>query len=360
MTRGNVVGKLLVVALIVLLSAPLAGGTASAEKFRLTIGAGHPTALVWVGQMKEFFAAEVKKRVEARTDHEIEWVEAYGGAVAKIGENLEAVQDGLLDVGLPLHQFEITKLFLHCFTNYVPFASGDPKIVSSVGTKIFKSVPYLTEVFEKKYNQKWISGAGADSYHLLTTFPVKTLDDLKGHKIAGAGPNLTWLEGIAVPVQSNFNEAYTSFQTGVYEGWFMYVDTTLALKLYEVTKQFTWCDFGCVYGGSVTVNLDRWNSLPKEVQAVFMEVGEEWPMHLAKAIEARRSAAVEGLKQKGMQFYTLPFEERVRWANKLPNIPNRMAKEADKKGMPGSQVFKMYIDELEKAGHKFPRKWEID
>jgi hypothetical protein len=43
----------------------------------------------------------------------------------------------------------------------------------------------------------------------------------------------------------------------------------------------------------------------------------------------------------------------------LPNIADEKAKEADKKGMPGTQVMKAYLEEMEKAGFKWPRRWEI-
>ena len=71
---------------------------AHAETFRLTIGAGHPVpAASWVAPMQSFMQVEVKKRVEQKTGHKIEWVEAYGGSVAKLGEVLEAVENGLMD-----------------------------------------------------------------------------------------------------------------------------------------------------------------------------------------------------------------------------------------------------------------------
>ena len=39
-------------------------------------------------------------------------------------------------------------------------------------------------------------GASAlDTYHLMTTFPVNSVDDLRGHKILAPGPSAAWLEG---------------------------------------------------------------------------------------------------------------------------------------------------------------------
>ena len=58
------------------------------------------------------------------------------------------------------------------------------------------------------------------NYNLVTTFSWGKGEQLKGRKIAAAGPNVPWVQAIgAIPVQSNLNEAYTSLQTGVYQGW---------------------------------------------------------------------------------------------------------------------------------------------
>jgi TRAP-type C4-dicarboxylate transport system substrate-binding protein len=360
MKRKDVIHYLLAVTLTSLLLLLSAAGPAQAKTFRLTIGAGHPPVVVHVNRLANFFAPEVKKRVEAGTDHKIEWVPAWAGSVAKIGGVLESTQDGLLDVGLVSIPFEPTKLFLHNFTLFTPFGPTDSNQVAAVSLKVFDQVPYLKNVFEKKYNQKFLGICTAESYHLITNFPWEKIGDLKGRKIAAAGPNLSYIKAVgAVPVQSNLNEAYTSLKTGVYDGWIMFIDGVMGFKLYEVAKHYTFTNFGGLVGGAITMNLDRWNGLPKEIQDIMIEVGREYAVDQSKAAMARGKAGAEMMKKVGVQFRTLPFDEMVRWANLMPDVPNEMAKKADAKGMPGTQVFKAYISELEQAGFKFPRHWQI-
>ena len=67
-------------------------GSADAATFRLRIATGHPPAVVYAGQMKEYFQVELKKRVEAKTKHKIEWVEGYGGSIVKVYETLGGVR----------------------------------------------------------------------------------------------------------------------------------------------------------------------------------------------------------------------------------------------------------------------------
>ena len=52
-------------------------------------------------------------------------------------------------------------------------------------------------------------------------------------------------------------------------------------------------------------------------------------------------------------------EARLKWAKTLADFPNKRAKEADSKGLPGSKVLRMAVDIHEKLGHKWPVRYVI-
>src|SRR5690606_24576915 len=111
------------------------------------------------------------------------------------------------------------------FQIMLPFGPMDPLQSVTIARRVYDRVPYMTELFEKKFGQKLIGLAADNGYNLGTDFPWKTIADLKGQKLAGAGLNLKWLEFAgAVPVQSSLPDAYTSLKTGVYHGWIMFPD----------------------------------------------------------------------------------------------------------------------------------------
>ena len=68
------------------------GSLAQAETITLRIATGHPPGVVYAGLMKNFFEPELKKRVEARTKHTINWVEGYSGSIVKVNETLTALR----------------------------------------------------------------------------------------------------------------------------------------------------------------------------------------------------------------------------------------------------------------------------
>lgn len=354
---GRVVGALLIALFLVGSLVSLAG----AETYRLTIGAGASAdGAIWVGQMRDFFAPEVSKRVAAQTKHKIKWVHAYAGAVAKIGGVLEAVQDGIMDVGLVLPLFEPSKLFLHNFGFYIPFSSPDNMLAAKTGLALYEKFPFLKDTLLKKYNQKFLGLGTAPNYGLVTTFAWEKTAELKDHKLGGGGPNLPWIEAVgAIPVQMDFTTAYMSMQTGVFQGVICPVDAALGFKFVEVAPNFTFTDFGAKCLGILTINKSRWDKLPKDVQKIILEVGQEYTFQTAKAGMARVAKASGIVKKKGVRLYQLPKSQKTVWAEKLKGWPAQKAKEANRKGLPGTAVLNAYMTEMEKLGYEFPYHYVI-
>lgn len=348
--------KTLIAALFAALAAPVS--VAHAETFRLTIGAGHPVpAASWVAPMQSFLQVEVKKRVEQKTPHKIEWVEAYGGSVAKLGEVLEAIENGLLDIGDVHVPFEPSKMLAYNFGYFVPFGTENAVQSGLAAQKVFAAYPQLGANLEKRFNQVYIATGAVTCYNLVTTFAWTKVEQLAGRKIAAAGPNIPWLKAVnAVPVQSNLNEAYTSLQTGVYDGWIMIPDATYSFKLHEVARNYTITSFGAIPNTMITMNRNTWRKLPKEVQAIFLQVGREYTKLQTEASQVKSENAIKLMKEAGTTVRELSWEEKVKWANALTNIPKEKAAEISATGMPGDVVY-AYINNLKALGVKFPRDW---
>jgi len=334
---------------------------ASAESFTLRIGAGHPNGpAVYVADVANYFVPEVKKRVEAETDHTIEFVEGYGGAIAGVAETLEAVQNGILDIGAYCFCFEPAKLFLHNFPYYAPFGPQDSAEEMKAVRAVYDKVPWLTETFEKEYGQKLLGLHGWDNYHLGTTDPWDTVEDLKGVKIGGAGPNLPWLEFAgAIPVQSTLPDGYLSLQTGVYNGWLMFPSAYLGFKFYEPSPNYTLIGFGAMGVNGLTINSRTWDRLPPEVQKILVEVGRGYEEQAGKSLNERQKSGLEGLEKVGAKIKTLSEEARAGWAKSLADFPSRQAKDADGRGMPGTEVMKAYLEAVSGMGYKWPHPYEI-
>jgi len=99
-------------------------------------------------------------------------VEAYGGSIAKLGEVLEAIESGLMDIGDVHVPFEPAKLMAHNFSYFIPFGTPDILTASKAAKKVYDDYPQLKDILEKKYNQVFLGLGGSELLHLVTTFPL--------------------------------------------------------------------------------------------------------------------------------------------------------------------------------------------
>jgi TRAP-type C4-dicarboxylate transport system substrate-binding protein len=335
-------------------------GAAQAEDIKLRIASGHPTANTYVALMQSFFVPEVSKRVAARTQHKVEFIEAYGGSMVKTADTLEGVQSGIVDIGGYCFCFEPSNLPLHAFQVMLPFGTMSPEKSVKLARAVYDKVPYMSKVFEDKFNQHLLALIADNGYNLGTTFEWNSVGDLKGKKIAGAGLNLKWLEYAGVvPVQSTLPEAYTAMQTGVYFGWIMFPAGWTNFKLNEVAKNYTEIGFGAISWHGLTINKNRFARLPKDVQAIIVEVAKEYEAKTGSVNEENYPKQIAQLKALGVNVKAVPDAVRLEWANSLKAWPQTLATDLDKQGLPASQVLKLALEEAEKLGHKWPVRYDI-
>jgi TRAP-type C4-dicarboxylate transport system substrate-binding protein len=336
------------------------GPTAEADTITLRIASGHPPGVVYAGLMKNFFQAELKKQVEARTKHKLNWVEGYSGSIVKVNETLTGVQNGIVDIGGFCFCFEASKLPLHAFQVMLPFGTMDPTVSLKVAQDVYKQVPFLTEVFEKKHNQKLLARIADGGYNLGTSFDWNKVSDLKGIKIAGAGLNLNWLKYAGVtPVQGSLPEAYTGMKTHVYEGWIMFPSAWVNLKLYEPGPFYTLIGFGSITWHGLTINSNTWKRLPDDVKPIVLEVAAAYEELTGSNNKERYGTDVEKLKTL-IKVKQLPDDVRKEWAEALKNWPQEHANNLEKQGLPAMQVLNLALQAAEKHGHKWPVRYKIE
>jgi C4-dicarboxylate-binding protein DctP len=312
--------------------------------------------------MHDFLVPELKRRVDEETEHELRIIEGYGGSIASVAETLEAVQIGILDIGGFCTCFEPAKLFLHNFQYFVPFGPQDAQSAIRISRQVYDQHPWLIEELETKYNQTLVALNGFDNYHLGTVEPWRDIRDLQGVKIAGAGPNLPWLEFAGVvPVQSSLPDGYMAMSTGVYSGWLMYPSSYFAYKFHEPSPNYTLIGFGAMGGAAiVTMNQRSLERLPTSVANIIREVGIEYESWAAELLDRRQSDGLRSLETAGATVHTLAPSVRQQWAQSLRNFPNAMAQEANSRGLPGTAILQTYIHLIQQSGHELPVAYEID
>lgn len=332
----------------------LAAPASAQEQIKLTIAAGHPPIFLWVKHLKDSFMATVDAELATSGKHKIAWNEAYGGTLAKIGSELETMQQGISDVGIVATVFQSAKMPLNNVTYFVPYGPADANVLNAAIDKV-QQLPELVAEWSK-YNLVYLAGFAIDNYGLATNFPIAKFEDLKGKKIGGAGPNLAWFKNTgAVGVQGSLNSFYNDIKTGVYDGAIAFITSAVPARLNEVAPHFTVVNMGAMYAGAVAVNKARFDKFPDEVKAAFRNGADAYKQAYVKEQTARIAAATEAWKKGGGKLTELAPAEQARLVKAIPNPTEEWIKQA---GPNAKKVLAAYMDAVRATGFKFQRDFD--
>ncbi|MCW5771506.1 MAG: TRAP transporter substrate-binding protein DctP [Rhodospirillaceae bacterium] len=330
---------------------------AVAKEYKLTVAAASPAIVTPAFVTKTYFVPTMTKRADACGD-KIVWNEGYGQSIAKFGEVLEAVEEGIAHVGVMLRNFEEAKLPLDQYPSVMPFVVADPKLMTEIDAAVRKKVPAIDKMYEK-YGQIYLAGGAEHSMQLFSKFPVKKYEDLKGHKIGGSGALGNYIRGTgAVLVNSSMLDSYTSIKNGLYDGYPIIIYLAFPYKTYEVAKQYTVTDFGSTTVAALTVNAKAWATFSDCLKKAFRETAEGWSQQYVKVNTERMEKFTPLIKKSGVAFSTLSPAERKRWAMVLPPLAKQWATALEAKGLPANAVVKAFMEEARARSINPPREWD--
>jgi TRAP-type C4-dicarboxylate transport system substrate-binding protein len=329
-----------------------------AAPIRLTVGSSQGTTLAWIGALHTFVVPEVDRRLAERgSPYRVRWTEAYGGSLYKYGETLEGISMGLADLGWVGTLWELSKLPLQNITYYAPFASDDFRLVVDILNEMNRTMPAMADAWTAQ-NVKFLGASALDTYHLLTTFPVDSVEDLRGRKILAPGPSAAWLEGTgAVAVDGSLTTYYQQIQTGVADGVFTILTGAAPNRLHEVAPYVTLVGLGSQVTGALAINLDTWNRLPADVREVLEELGPEYSRAVADDIARRYEASIERMRAEGAVITDFPLEEKRKWLAAMPDIAGRWIEATERRGHPAGEALRAYLSALRARGAEPLRDW---
>ncbi|OED37610.1 C4-dicarboxylate ABC transporter [Chromatiales bacterium (ex Bugula neritina AB1)] len=341
------------------LSMLLAQSAMATETIKAVVIDGYPAKAMWVKEFSGFFIPEVDKRLAATGNYAMDWQESYGGSIVKPKGVLEGVKLGLGDIGIVTTIFHSSKLPSQALSAVTPFIAADARAVAKAVDEIAREFPTMQKEFDKQNQVYLATGVVLDTYQMLSREPITTLKDLEGSKVAGAGMNMRYLEGIngAVGVRGGLTDFYSMLQTGLVDHAMLWPEAAKTFKIAEVAPHMLKADLGAVNSKTVTVNKDFWKKLPEEVQNVLQEVAVEYRDHIASVAMDRAKASREAYAASGGTVTDMDPAERQAWADGMPNIAVGWAKDLDDKGEPGTDMLNAYMGKLKAAGFTPLRDW---
>jgi len=338
------------------------GMPALAQGRPVTVIDGYPERAMWVQELSNFYLPEVNRRLAEMGRDEMDFQESYGGSIVRPRGVLEGMRLGLGDIGVVTTIFHSSTLPSQGLAAVTPFISADAGLVARSVDEIAVEFDAMRAEFEAQDQVYLATGVVLDSYQLFSSTELNGLADLANLRVAGAGYNLRYLEGLdgAVGVRGGLTDFYNMVQTGVTEAAMLWPEAANTFAIAEVAPYMLKADLGAVNSKTLTVNKRFWDSLDAEVQVVLREVGILYRDRLAEIAMGRAAASEEAYVAAGGTIVDLDPQERVEWAMSMPNIALEWASGLDADGKDGTGMLRAYIDKLIAGGETPARNWAAE
>jgi C4-dicarboxylate-binding protein DctP len=329
------------------------------ERISAVVIDGYPARALWVREFTGFFIPEVDRRLAETGNYVMDWQENYGGSIVKPRGVLEGIQLGLGDIGIVTTIFHSSKLPSQGLAAVTPFVASDARAVARAVDEIAREFPAMQNEFAAQNQVYLATGVVLDSYQVFSTTPVSAISDLEGKKVAGAGMNLRYLEGIegAAGVRGGLTDFYNMLQTGLVDAGMLWPESAATFKISEVAPYMLSVDLGAVNSKTVTVNKDYWDGLPEEVQQVLQAVAIDYRDHLAGLAMDIAAESEAAYVASGGTIVEVSLEDRAAWAAAMPNIAQEWAATLNDRGEDGTGMLAAYLGKLEAAGYVGVRDW---
>lgn len=329
------------------------------QSIGLTLATGHPEVFPHVRFLGEVFVPEVDRILsEAGGHYAIQWRQAYGGTLVRTGSELQALQQGIIDVAFVPTLFSGAQLPLEQVTYQAPFLSPDDQVIRTAMENVRERFPEYAAAWAAFGATVLSPGNICDDYALMLKEPASSLADLAGRRIFAPGPTANWLkETGAVAVAGNMSEYYQGLQTGIADGVIVLTSAAYPGKYHEVAPHFMHAGLGAQWCSTIAINTSRLEGLPEVVRDALAEAAQVYSTRLMEAVNATMAEHVKKMQEEGATIGEWPEEERAKWAAALPNIATEWAEAMEGQGLPGSAVLEALLEEVRAAGAEPLRDW---
>jgi len=201
----------------------------------------------------------------------------------------------------------------------------------------------------------WLYSAGPGS--LYSKKKVSSLSELKGMRIRATGNTAKSIKALgAVPVAMPMPDVYEALSKGVVEGQIAPPEVLLGWKQAEVTNFIT--ILPPVYNSIMwtAMNLKKWNSLPKDVQAAIEAINEGFSVRAGKIWDSHQvTGGIDyGMKKHGMKMVRWSEADMKKAMAVMQPVMADYVARMNKKGLPGQEILDFVKERAAINSKKYP------
>ena len=252
--------------------------------------------------------------VEQNSNGRVHFERYFAESLAKHTEHIQLVSSGSVDVVNFTPTYLGQEIVLGQLCDY-PFFSSNEKAFAAT-TKLYMEIPETKAIFDaeqQKLNIKMLYWTCNGEMNLLSSAKVTTITELKDTKINMWSPSDVKIWGefgmTAIPIY--IADMYESLSRGVIDSVYFPPTGSLALSLFEQAKSNLTLGQGDV-STPFTFNLNKWNSLPKDIQDIIMAASLETSQFSLGGTTAGTEQAFQVFRDAGVYVGPAPQDEQLK------------------------------------------------
>jgi TRAP-type C4-dicarboxylate transport system substrate-binding protein len=286
------------------------------------------------------------KEIEKESNGRVKFTIYAGGVLIPANDTYEGVVNGIADIGLSMAGYTVGRFSL----SEVVALPG----LNLTGFGTMHSSKVLMDLWDKfpeiraQYNDTHVLWVNGELYReLISTKPLKTLDDLKGKKLRVPGSESAYVTAVGgIPVNLTGGEVYEALQRGVIDGNFHPWEAIVSYKLYEVAKYATMTSINNGGVFMMAMNKKKWDSLPADIQKI---IDDHSGRYGALNIQATMREAAEQkyydqiVNVQKIPVYQFSEADKLKLTELEKPAVEKWIVDQEKKGLPGRAVYEECI-----------------
>ena len=256
--------------------------------------------------------------IEEATDGLVVVTSYPGGTLLQAADTYNGVVNGVADLGLSCFAYTRGRFPVLEAFELPGIIYEKSKVASKVAWEGIQQIN-PDEIQDTKLLMVIATGPG----DLFTKDPITNLADIQGYEIRATGLSATTIEALGgIPVGMPQSEAYEALSKGIVKGNLSPVEVLKGWKHAEVTNYITKTPFLYNTLFYVTMNLEKWNSIPTNIQKIIIETTDTFYNETGiglwdKQNEAGLSFAIN---EQEMEIIELSSDEITLWIDKVTSV----------------------------------------
>lgn len=294
--------------------------------------------------------------VEEKSDGRLKITGYPGGSLLEGGDIYNGVKSGIADMG---REEDVAVPGIFPMLEVMGLGGVDynrAAVACWAKAETYKAL-VVEGVFEELADVHVLHIGTAVPEALISKQPVYQLEDIQGVELLARGKDGRYASALgATAVDLFLPEIYDGLDKGIIQGAFTAPTLLDVFRLADHTNALTFTPFMATTTTPYFVNLDTWNSLPKDLQDIITESAAFFVEYEAETFDFYQIQGItyaEEAVPEWESIYLTP-EEEARWIEIVQAEAQEQIAELEAEGLPAQKVYDELIDQVEKYNETYP------